>query len=188
MVNVRRLVIYTLFMAITFMCGAQIAIAATDEYNIMPSDFSGVVLSPEASIDDENGTPVLTTYADSTKWTFSTYSFAVDPAVMKKLTFTFMHKGEDIVKGENDWNAARLYVNFFDEDNQHINDWPSPGYWKGTYDWKAGKWSLVIPSKAVKAVISIGLDTCSGTFYMKDIVINAVDAQKNLVKPLAPLE
>src|SRR5690242_1254416 len=124
---IKALVSVSLLMALLPVSSALAA--APDEFNIIPMDLSGFTLSPEARIDEEGGSYILATEAADAKWSYSNYSFPVDSTVMKSLQFTYKYKVTDVVLGENTWNSARIFVNFFDADGKQVNDWPSPGFW-----------------------------------------------------------
>lgn len=158
-----------------------------DPYNIVSPDWEGWSLTSQASVDDEGGVQVLTVVSEDAVWSYCLFNFEVDPQVMKRLYFTYSYKLDNVVMGENSWDTARLWVNFFNDAGEHINGWDSPSFWKGTTGWKSSKWILQIPKTAVKTTLAIGLNSCSGAISMKDFKLYAQDVDKKNVLPLPAL-
>ena len=159
--------------------------AGTDEYNLLKSgDYSEFALCPEASIDEEGDSPIMYHTSSDPRWVFSVAILPVDGQTMRRLQFAFSYKLDGVKQGTESWYTARFYVESYDEAGTQLDKWPTTPYWKGTSDWKVGKWTVDVPKTAAKVKLYVGLDRCVGTFGVKDLVIYALDANKNKVLPL----
>lgn len=167
--------------------GSSIALAAADPMNLLTTtDFSTFVLAVATSIDPDGSSDVMTFSSEAPIYTFASTRLNLDPVKMKRLKLTYKYKVEGVVQGKETWNTARLMVSIFDSAGSPIPpQWQTAGFWKGTMaDYKQGSFTVTIPKDAETALIEIGLHDCSGTFSMKDLIVYALDANKNPVAPL----
>jgi transcriptional regulator of met regulon len=88
---------------------------------------------------------------------------------IKKITVSAFVKVKDVIKGENEWNMARILVLFFDKENKQVGGWPELGRWQGSFDWVKKEKIFNVPKEASKCEILIELSNCIGTMWVDEV-------------------
>ncbi|HJT25624.1 MAG TPA: hypothetical protein VJ873_13700, partial [bacterium] len=93
-------------------------------------------------------------------------------------------KIENVVKGANDWEMARITVVFYDAQGNRLGDWPAPiAEIQGTHDWDFYSNQYNPPKGTAYAMVGISLGNCTGKAWFSDIRFLAYDYD---LKPLTP--
>ena len=92
-------------------------------------------------------------------------------------------KTENVVKGANDWEVARITVVFYDAQGNRLGDWPAPiAQIQGTHDWDFYSNQYNVPKGTAWATLGISLGNCTGKAWFSDLRFLVYDYD---LKPLA---
>jgi hypothetical protein len=92
-------------------------------------------------------------------------------------------KTENVVKGANDWEMARISVVFYDAQGNRLGDWPAPIVQiQGTHDWDYYSNQYRVPKGTAYATVSLSLGNCTGKAWYSDLHFLVYDFD---LKPLA---
>jgi len=89
----------------------------------------------------------------------------------KQLTVKALVKVNDVVKGPQEWEMARLMVMFYDASGKQVGGWPELGRWKGTSDWSEKVNIIPVPAGAVKLQLQAQLTNCRGEMWIDNISV-----------------
>ncbi|MBX9850738.1 MAG: glycoside hydrolase family 5 protein, partial [Cytophagaceae bacterium] len=86
----------------------------------------------------------------------------------------------NIVRGTNQWEMARISIEFYDEGGQMVGGYPPvTGQRMGTSEWKEYKMTYDIPAGATQVKITCALGNAKGTAWYDDIAMVILDATGN---------
>jgi len=93
-------------------------------------------------------------------------------------------KTENVVKGANEWEVARITVVFYDGQGNRLGDWPAPiAEIQGTHDWDLYSNQYSVPKGTAYANVGFSLGNCTGKAWYSDIRVLVYDYD---LKPLPP--
>jgi hypothetical protein len=98
---------------------------------------------------------------------------ALNGEKIKRITMSSWLKIENVKRGEQTWEMAKLQIIFFDEKGIQVGGWPEVGSWEGTFDWKKVSRSFLVPRATRKIKITFGLLNSTGTVYFDDLRLTA---------------
>ncbi|HVM33012.1 MAG TPA: hypothetical protein VMU88_07745, partial [bacterium] len=92
-------------------------------------------------------------------------------------------KTENVVRGAQDWNAARISVVFYDASGNRLGDWPpTTAQLTGTHDWALYSREYPVTPGTAWATVELSLGDCTGRAWFSDLACSAYDFDN---KPLA---
>ena len=92
-------------------------------------------------------------------------------------------KTEKVVKGQQEWEVARISVVFFDSKGNRLGDWPpTVAQVEGTHDWALYDNQYAPPQGTAWATLEISLGNCTGKAWYSDLRFIVYDYDG---KPLA---
>jgi hypothetical protein len=92
------------------------------------------------------------------------------PAEVTKIQISGWMKTENIVKGTNPWEMARITVEFFNEAGEMVGGYPPVTAQKsGTTDWAEYKRVYIVPEGAHEAKVQASIGNATGIAYFDDI-------------------
>ncbi len=93
-------------------------------------------------------------------------------------------KTENVVKGQQDWEMARISVVFYDAKGTRLGDWPpTVAQIQGTHDWALYDNQYSPPRGTAYASLQISLGNCTGKAWYSDLRMIVYDYD---LKPIAP--
>jgi len=110
----------------------------------------------------------------SPSYSMLTQEIPLDTEKIGSINISGWYKTENVEPGQNQWEKARISVEFQD-DKERVGSWP-PVVCEaiGTIgDWTYCERDYLIPADAKKAIISAGLLNCTGTMYVDKIKVTA---------------
>lgn len=102
-----------------------------------------------------------------------------------KLDFSAQIKGENISKKILQWHGVRFGLVVTTADGE--KDWPFAMYPAGSFDWKSGVFSYVVPESAVEGKLILGLESVTGKAWFDDIKISVRRPPYTLVAKSDPM-
>ncbi len=163
---------------------APAAFAAPDLNWAVNGDFSGTggwdcTLTTEPG---RNGQPAAFLENDRATWTECDQKISLPDPAPPVLEISGWLKTEDVVKGTNDWEMARITVVFYDAQGNRLGDWPAPiAEVQGTHDWDYYSYQYSVPKGTAWAKLGISLGNCTGKAWFSDLRCLAYDYD---LKPL----
>ncbi|MFA4906557.1 MAG: hypothetical protein WC645_08655, partial [Candidatus Margulisiibacteriota bacterium] len=76
---------------------------------------------------------------------------------------------ENVVAGSNDWEKARVNLEFKDQSGSRVGGWPLAYSTDGTSPWKRFEANFAVPPEARRVEIYAGLLNCTGTVYFDNL-------------------
>ena len=152
-----------------------------------PLPGSWVINTPErVSLEIAGGNTALKlSNAAGPQYLEASQSIPLDPGKIKVVTVKAKIKINNVIKGVQDWEMARVMVLFFDKAGAQLGGWPELGRWKGTFDWAEKVNIINVPDTAAEIRLQIQLANCTGEMYISGISVEAGD---NLIIPRAENE
>lgn len=86
-----------------------------------------------------------------------------------RITVKAKIKINDVVKGPQEWEMARVMVLFYDANGIQTGGWPELGRWQGSFDWAEKIAVINVPPAAKSVVIKPELSNCTGEMLVDDI-------------------
>ena len=104
-------------------------------------------------------------------------TFELDGKTVKKVKVGADYKLKDVIQGKEEWEKARLNVEFFDAKKERINGWPVIGDAVGTVgDWQRWEQVIDVPPSTRSMTVSIGILNTSGEMWVDNLLCQALDA------------
>jgi hypothetical protein len=92
-------------------------------------------------------------------------------------------KSENVVQNSQDYEKARIAIEFLDENNQVTGGYPpAVGYAVGTTNWNLYENQYDVPEGAVKIKVQLALANCIGTVYYDDIELYLKGTKNEFLK------
>lgn len=127
--------------------------------------------------------------ANSTKgYSMITQQIPVDNKKISSITVSGYVKVSGVVQGFNNWEKARISVEFHDASGDKLGGWP-PVVGEAAYDiedWILWTKDYQVPVGTKSIVIGAGLLDCTGTMWFDNIKITAFDKKGLAIKPEIP--
>ncbi|HEX6972644.1 MAG TPA: beta-galactosidase [Limnochordia bacterium] len=163
---------------------------AREEHNLLQSgDFSsagarthwqlpaGAELVWDAALEHS----VLRVNAPNIAYIFARQDIAL-PAGSTALIVSALVRLDDVRRGANPWDTARIHLTFHDENGRQLGGWPDAGLWTGTHGWRWYNRHFDVPPGATRVSLYAGLHNAAGTVWFGQVIAEARDASG---KPLA---
>ncbi|GAL86462.1 hypothetical protein MYP_3691 [Sporocytophaga myxococcoides] len=114
----------------------------------------------------------LKVHLDSPRWSGADQTILISEGAATADISGWM-KTENVVRGKESWEMARISVEFLDENGAMTGGYPPvTGQAEGTTKWTRYQQSYNIPSGAKKVKVQAVLGNCTGTAYFDDIQIS----------------
>jgi hypothetical protein len=119
----------------------------------------------------------------SPAWTEYTQKIQLPQPLPLAVEISGWVKCENVVKGPNDWEVARITVVFYDVSGTRVGDWPpSICEIQGTHDWASYSNQYPVPQGTAYATVGFSLGNCTGKAWFSDLRMIVYDYDQ---KPLA---
>ena len=120
---------------------------------------------------------------DSPTWTEYTQKVELPQPAPPAVEISGWVKCENVVKGPNDWEMARITVIFYDASGTRVGDWPpSIAQIQGTQDWASYSNQYSVPKGTAYATVGFSMGNCTGKAWFSDLKMFVYDFDQ---KPLA---
>lgn len=111
----------------------------------------------------------LKIHNDDFKWSGSDQVILL-PEGIKRITVSGWMKTENVEKGTNVWEQARIAIEFYDEDNKLTGGYPqATAQAIGTTEWRPYKRMYPVPAGAKSVKIQLALGNAKGTVWFDDM-------------------
>lgn len=135
----------------------------------------------ETEVKLEEGGKVLRLWTQQSGWHFMLrQSFAIAGAA--KLRLSGEWKIQDVVKGKDPIDCARVQLMWMDDNGDQVGDWPRSELAHGTRDWSPFVQEVPVPPQATHVMLWIGMYLSTGTAWYRNLQLAAWDKNG---KPLA---
>jgi hypothetical protein len=105
------------------------------------------------------------------------------PEGVKKVELSGWIKTENIVQGANQWEVARIAVEFLNEAGELTGEYPPPvGQIGGTTEWKQYKRTFTVPAGAKEIKVQMAIGNTKGTAWYDDIELKLLDMAGSAVQ------
>lgn len=95
-------------------------------------------------------------------------------------------KTENVIKGANSWEVARIGVEFLDDNGAMVGGYlPVVGSGDGTSDWQLLENTYDVPEGASKVKVQLALGNCTGAAYFDDIELYLKNSSGSNISALA---
>ncbi|MBX9851868.1 MAG: carbohydrate binding domain-containing protein, partial [Cytophagaceae bacterium] len=106
---------------------------------------------------------------DEFKWSGAD-QIIIFPKGAKRLTLSGWMRTENVEKGSNPWESARIAVEFYNEDGKQVGGYPqATAQVFGTTAWRPYKRMYPIPPDAANVKIQLALGNAKGTVWFDDV-------------------
>jgi hypothetical protein len=119
---------------------------------------------------------VKLTNGNSPKYLSLSQTVTIDSVKIRHITVKSFLKINEVVKGQQDWEMARIMVLFFDKAGTQVGGWPELGRWQGSFDWCEKINIINVPENAVQLKISIEMSNCTGTMSVRSVSVEPGDS------------
>ena len=145
-----------------------------------PGNWSGnLVTEPE-----DSGKPAAFLQNNAPTWTECDQKIVMPQPPPPAIEISGRLKTENVVRGANDWEVARITVVFCDDKGNRLGDWPAPvAEVEGTKDWDFYSNQYSVPPQTAWVTLGISLGNCTGKAWFSDLRLFAYDYDQ---KPLPP--
>ncbi len=161
------------FLSLFLLCSFAIAFSAELVKNgtFESLDFWTVPSYVNASLVD--GADGKCLYLSNKTFEFKEVTQDIDISRLKKkqLTVKALVKTNNVIKGVQEWEMARLMVMFYDASGKQLGGWPELGRWQGTSDWSEKINIIPVPAGAVKLQLQAQLTNCKGEMWIDNISV-----------------
>jgi len=135
-----------------------------------------ITSASSTSLETADGSKVLKlSNTTSPQYIEANQTIPIDSEKIKVITVKAKIKISNVIKGEKDWEMARVMVLFFDKNGTQVGDWPELGRWKGTFDWSQKINIINVPVGATSIKLQVQLSNALGEMWADDISIEAGD-------------
>ena len=125
----------------------------------------GLVMKP-----GRNGAPAAYLENAQPGWSEVSQKITLPHPIPPLIEISGWLKTDNVVKGNNDWEMARMTVVFYDQAGNRLGDWPaSTAQIQGTHDWTCYTHQYWVPAGTAFATIGLSLDNCSGKAWFSDL-------------------
>jgi hypothetical protein len=145
----------------------------------------------ERSTSSHSGTSSLKVSLEKANWA------GADQTVrFPKNTATVEVKGwmktDNVVRGSNPWELARIAVEFFDENGTQVGGYPPVvGNAESSTDWKHYENTYDVPKGAAQVKVQVALGNCTGTAFFDDLELylrSSTGAEVGATKATGPAD
>ncbi|WP_010584875.1 protein-L-isoaspartate(D-aspartate) O-methyltransferase [Schlesneria paludicola] len=95
---------------------------------------------------------------------------AIDGTKISSLQVRIQYKLENVVRGQEPFEAAAVVIHFYDENRKAFEN-AFIGPWEGTRDWDVISKTITVPQKAREMIVRIGLNGATGKLWVDDLSI-----------------
>ncbi|HVZ81364.1 MAG TPA: hypothetical protein VHE12_11310 [bacterium] len=135
-------------------------------------------------VDGPEGFPAAFLENKSPMWTEFSQRVDLPQPLPPALEVSGWLKTENVVKGPNDWEVARITIVFYDANGKRAGDWPAPiANVQGTHDWEYYSNQFTPPPGTAWVTTEISLGNCTGKAWFSRLALTVYDYDQ---KPLAP--
>ncbi|MFL5729264.1 MAG: carbohydrate binding domain-containing protein [Cytophagaceae bacterium] len=136
----------------------------------------------EQEEDPHSGDYSMKVYADEFKWSGADQKVMI-PEGVKKVELAGWMKTENVVKGSNPWEMARIACEFLDEGGSQVGGYPPvTGQAMGTTAWTLYKKIYTVPEGAREIKIMLALGNAKGSVWYDDIDLKLINETGQSVK------
>ena len=133
------------------------------------------------TIEDAGGTKCARLYnGNNPRYLSLNQVILIDSEAMRRITVKAAVKINDVRRGAQEWEMARVMVLFFDKDGVQTGGWPELVRLSGTSDWSDKINVINVPDGARQVKIGLEMSNCTGEMFVKDLSVEAGD---NLLIP-----
>mgnify|MGYP000148724628 CR=1 FL=1 len=120
----------------------------------------------------------------TSSYSMITQEVPLDASKIAAIIVSGNYKTENVVRGANQWEKARISIEFHNAAGR-VGGYPPVVFeTDGTTDgWQFGQRDYLVPKEATKVVVQAGLLNCSGVMYMDNIKLIAKNASGEDIKP-----
>jgi protein-L-isoaspartate(D-aspartate) O-methyltransferase len=111
-------------------------------------------------------------------------SFALDASV-RSIVVSLRVRARDARPGQTAQQRPQAYVVFYDELRRQVGS-GTLGPWLGSFDWREEQAYLLVPRRACRAVLYIGLSGATGSADFDDVAVAASDVNPSALTPTRP--
>lgn len=123
----------------------------------------------------------LKIHNDEQKWSGADQKVALPPNA-KRVEVSGWMKTENVVKGSNPWEMARITLEFYDDAGEMVGGYPPVTAQKsGSNEWKEYKMGYNIPAGATQVKLQLALGNATGTAWFDDISIRILDPSGDIL-------
>jgi len=121
--------------------------------------------------------------AEKPNWALVNQTISLDGSRARKLIVSADYKLKDVQQGVQEWEKARVSLEFHDKNRQRIGGWPIVGEAIGTTSgWQHWENEFVIPPETAFLIVACGIGNTVGKIWLDNIIVKAYDEQGGQIK------
>lgn len=125
-------------------------------------------------------------FNDKPKYTMLEQEIPLDGEKVSRIKASCMVKTEGVKQGAEQWEKARMQLEFRDSSGKVFEGYPVTGGADGTADWQLLEKEFDVPQGCKSLKVSVGLMNCSGTAYFDGVKIMGYSGDGKEAKAGAP--
>ena len=121
--------------------------------------------------------------ADKANWAMLSQTINLDGKNVKKIIVSADYKIENVVQGKEEWERARVNIEFLDKAKTRLTGWPVIGDAIGsTPDWQHWEQEFEVPPETAFLIVAGGIGNTVGKMWLDNIIVKGFDAQGGKIK------
>lgn len=124
---------------------------------------------------------VLKIASDHTTYAFARQDFAITEDVTQ-LVISALLRFDEVVRGENSWDKARIHLTFHDRDGTQLGGWPDMAATEGSQDWAWYNHVFPVPEGSRRVSLYAGLHHASGAISIGEVIVEAKNARGETIQ------
>jgi len=115
-------------------------------------------------------------------WTLPAQDVSFRGKTPARIVYGGWVRTDQVVRGKEDYMAARLGVDFRDADNKQVGGWQAEACAvSGTTDWTYYEKSYPVPAGSAAVHVDAGLGNCAGKAWFDDLTLTLLDDKGNKI-------
>ena len=120
---------------------------------------------------------------DKANWAMLSQTINLDGGKAKKIIVSADYKIENVVQGKEEWEKARVNLEFLDKAKSRLSGWPVLGDIIGTaLEWQHWEKEFEVPPETAFLIVAGGIGNTVGKMWLDNITVQGFDAQGGKIK------